>query len=366
MPAYIGVNGKAKAIAKVYVGNSNGKAELIWGPKGPSHYSKEVAGLSVPRYSLNGVSIIDHALFVGGFTKQGSATNAVDVYDKTLTRIELDEYGKLDAAISGMASTYLDYYYYAIFGGGDGYSDAVYVCDAYGMFRPADKLSVGRESLAAASCCDHAAFAGGNTSKGYSNIVDGYDPSLTRSSPAALSEAKSSLVGVGVVVEFEYQNGYMLFAGGYSNSKYVQTVEVYSSSLTKMNNASALSVAKASCAAASFNGYGIIAGGGGLSRSNTVDAYNIDLVKTTPTALTSASTNMVATVLRSEYALFCGFSNSKYSIDAYDLDLTKVFVQFGASRTLLAAANVGDYALFAGGTFNSIPQSTVDAFHVFE
>lgn len=362
MPAYIGVNGKAKAIAKVYVGNSNGKAELIWGPKGPSHYSKEVAGLSVPRYSLNGVSIVDHALFVGGFTKQGVATNAVDIYDKTLTRIELDEYGKLNAAISGMASTY--FRDCAIFGGGDGYSDAVYVGDYYGWFMRTDKLSVGRESLAAASCYDHAAFAGGNTSKGYSNIVDGYDYSLTRSSPAALSEAKSSLVGVGVGVEGP--NGYMLFAGGYSNSKYVQTVEVYSSSLTKMNNASALSVAKASCAAASFNGYGIIAGGGGLSRSNTVDAYNIDLVKTTPTTLTSASTNMVATVLRSEYALFCGFSNSKYSIDAYDLDLTKVFVQFGASRTLLAATNVGDYALFAGGTFNSIPQSTVDAFHVFE
>lgn len=363
MPAYIGVNGKAKSIAKVYVGNSNGKAELIWGPRGLNRYSKDVDNLSVPRYSLSGNKIGNYALFAGGLTKTSPTesavtSDAVDAYDKTLTRTTSTA---LSVGRSGMASANNNYY--AIFAGGEGYSNVVDAYDSSLTHKNPSTLSAGRREHAACGCGNYIAVAGGNTSSGYSKVVDGYSYDLTRSNPSTLSEAKSGLVGVR---SGESSWSYILFAGGYAGNDYVSTVEVYSCDLTKNNNASALSEAKAGCVAVAFGDYGIIAGGGGLSRSNTIEAYNDNLVKTTLTTLTSASTNMVATVLLREYALFCGFANSKYSIDAYDYNLTKVHVQFGATRTLLAASNVGDYALFAGGTFNSVSKSSVDAFYIFE
>lgn len=365
MPAYIGVNGKAKSIAKVYVGNSNDKAELIWGPRGPNHYSKNVDDLSVPRYALNGNEFGNYALFAGGVTNSSSPTeppvesNAVDAYDKELTRTTATS---LRVGRHTMASANNDDY--AIFAGGVGHSAVV---DAYNVLltrKTPTKLSVGRSSSAACGCASYIVVAGGNTTDGYSKVVDAYNSRLSRTSPTELSEAKSNLVGVSTDSEFGY--GHILFAGGYSNSNYVSTVEVYSYRLTKQNNAAPLSDAKAGCVAANIRKYAIIAGGGGLSRSNTVDVYNDDLIKTSVTPLTSTSTNMVATALHNEYALFCGFANSKYFIDAYDHNLTKVSVKFGATRTSIAAASIGKYSLFAGGTFNSVSRSTVDVFHIFE
>ncbi len=364
MPAYIGVNGKAKSIAKVYVGNSNDKAELIWGPRGPNRYSKDVDDLSVPRYSLSSSEIGGYALFAGGLTKTSPtesaiASSAVDAYDKTLTRTTPT---KLSVGRYGMASANNDDH--AIFAGGDGYSDVV---DTYNILltrKTASALSVGRKSSAACSAASYIVVAGGNTTDGYSKVVDAYNSRLSRTSPTELSEAKSNLVGVSTDSEYGY--GHILFAGGYSNSNYVSTVEVYSYRLTKQNNAAPLSDAKAGCVAVNVRKYAIIAGGGGLSRSNTVDVYNDDLIKTSVTSLTSTSTNMVATALHNEYALFCGFANSKYFIDAYDYNLTKIFVKFNATRTSIAAASIGKYSLFAGGTFNSVSRSTVDVFHIFE
>lgn len=361
MPAYIGVNGKAKSIAKVYVGNSNGKAELIWGPRGPNRYSKDVDGLSVPRYALSGNEIGNYALFAGGVTNSSSPTespaesNAVDAYDKELTRTTATS---LSVGRHSMASA--NNAKHAIFAGGVGRSNVVDAYDISLTRNTPTVLSVGRSSSAACGNEYYAAIAGGVTSNGYSKVVDAYNKSLTRSSPDTLSEAKSNPVGMVVA------SSYIIFAGGYASNKYVSTVEVYYWDLTKGNNATALSEAKAGCVAANVGDYGIIAGGSGLSHSNTVDAYNNSLVKTTPAGLTTTSTNVVAAVLYDEYALFCGFANSKYYIDAYDHNLTKVFVQFGATRVSIAGASVGEYALFAGGTFNSVSQSTVDAFHIFE
>ena len=356
MPAYIGVNGKAKAIAKVYVGNSSGKAELIWGPRGPNRYSKNVTGLKTARYSLSGNEIDDYALFAGGLTKASSTSNAVDAYDKTLTRTTPTA---LSVGRYGMASA--KNYNYAIFAGGEGYSNVV---DAYNTSLTRSTptvLSVGRKASAACGNNGDIVVAGGNTSSGYSKVVDLYDHRLTRSNTTSLSEARSNLVAV-------CAGSFILFAGGYNGSKYVSTVDAFNIYSSKIDSVkSGLSEEKAGCAAVSLDDkYGIIAGGGNLSRSNTVDIYNDDLVKSIAATLTKASTNIVATTLRDEYALFCGFADSKYSIDAYDYNLTKVFVQFGVTRASIAAASVGDYSLFAGGTFNSVSQSTVDAFHIFE
>lgn len=377
MPAYIGVNGKAKAIAKVYKGNSEGKAEMIWGPKGPCRYSKAVAGLSTPRYSLSGSEIGDYALFAGGLMQSSSTSSTllsktVDVYDKTLTRRTLiDLYSKRSGMVSGKNENY------AIFACGNDEYDAkeysdypktVYAYDKSLTCNTREKMYYVRKSPAVCGgiALSHVFIAGGINKKGgdYSSFIEGFEATTLRHDTLpALSEKKSNLVGV---PSGSSSSAHYLFAGGYTGSNYVSTVEAYGPDLNKLNNAAALSAAKGGCSATSIGDYGIIAGGGGLSCSNTVDAYSSNLVKTTPAPLTSTSTNMVATTLRDEYALFCGFSNSKYSIDAYDKNLTKVSVKFGTARTLLSAASVGDYALFAGGVFNSVSQYTVDAFYIFE
>lgn len=81
MPAYIGVNGKAKAIAKVYKGNSEGKAEMIWAEKGVYLYGSEIDPLNLPACRHCGGSIGDYAIFLGG---SSDSQYACDIYDSNL------------------------------------------------------------------------------------------------------------------------------------------------------------------------------------------------------------------------------------------------------------------------------------------
>jgi hypothetical protein len=67
------------------------------------------------------------------------------------------------------------------------------------------------------------------------------------------------------------------------------------------------------------------------------------------------------------YALFAGGYGSdpyyKDTVDAYDTSLTRSTpTALSVARSLLAGANVGNYALFAGG-FDGSYRDTVDAYH---
>ena len=57
-------------------------------------------------------------------------------------------------------------------------------------------------------------------SSSYSDTVDAYDISLTRSTPTPLSEARMELAGASV-------GDYALFAGGYDGTSYFTTVDAY-------------------------------------------------------------------------------------------------------------------------------------------
>ena len=73
----------------------------------------------------------------------------------------------------------------------------------YGTITP---LSVERSNLAATTVGNYALFGGGAT-RSYSNVVDAYDASLTRSTPTALSVERSNLAATTV-------GNYALFGGG--------------------------------------------------------------------------------------------------------------------------------------------------------
>ena len=73
--------------------------------------------------------------------------------------------------------------------------------------------------LAATSIENYALFGGGSGNS-YSNVVDAYDTSLTRTTPTALSQVRRELAATSV-------GNYALFGGGYNGSR-LNTVDAYS------------------------------------------------------------------------------------------------------------------------------------------
>ena len=146
--------------------------------------------------------------------------------------------------------------------------------------------------LAAASNTEYALFAGGALP------VTAYDKALTRSTPVALSEAKIHPVAARA-------GNYILVAGGDVN----------------------------------------------YSQSDKVDAYDIFLTRTSAEPLSVPRSSFAGTTLR-DYAVFGGWSiesSNRGAVDVYDAFLTRTVPSPLAARSDLAAAAVGDFALFGGG-----------------
>lgn len=221
---------------------------------------------------------------------------------------------------------------------------------------------------AGASVGSYALFAGGRWSTSTENdAVDAYNASLTRSTPTELSEARYELAGASV-------GNFALFAGGAtystaSGERMLDTVDAYNSSLTR-STPTALSMKRFRFAGASVGGYALFAGGeeeiigaGGLAtsrRSDTVDAYNGSLTRSTPTALSQARERLAGASV-GNYAVFAGGgegANDFNTVDAYNASLTRTTpTELSVARSYLAGASVGNFALFAGGG------DTVDAYN---
>jgi len=142
---------------------------------------------------------------------------------------------------------------------------------------------------------------------------------------------------------------YALFAGGYSGS-YKSAVDAYDTDLVR-STPTALSVARSRLAGASVGDYALFAGGYSGSYRDTVDAYNTDLVRSTPTAL-SVARNRFAGASVGNYALFAGGYDDSYrnTVDAYTLQasVARLYMpvgtkyQFGSDQEQTAAASVVD------------------------
>lgn len=103
--------------------------------------------------------------------------------------------------------------------------------------------------------------------------------------------------------------------------------------------------------------------------SEIVNTYNIDLVKSTATKLsTTYGRRYLAATAMSNRALFGGgrsYSETVSTVDAYNTSLTRsIPTALSVTRQDLAATSVGDYALFGGGRNLSglYFMNTVDAY----
>jgi hypothetical protein len=130
-------------------------------------------------------------------------------------------------------------------------------------------LSAARYAIPATTVGNYALFGGGQTgTNAYSNVVDAYNQSLTRSTPTALSEAKYQHAATTV-------GNYALFGGGQNKAaSRRKVVNAYDQSLTR-STPTALSEARNNLAATTVGNYALFGGGqtGSKAYSNVVDAY---------------------------------------------------------------------------------------------
>ncbi len=195
--------------------------------------------------------------------------------------------------------------------------------------------------------------------------------------PTALSVARDVLAATHI-------GDYALFGGGGDNDtsgdgvRYSNVVDAYDTSLNR-TTPTALSAARGILAATHIGNYALFGGGwdgstsgDGTAYSNVVDAYDTSLNRTTPTALSAARRYLAAAHI-GDYALFGGGQHSDtygsaYSnvLDAYDTSLNRTTpTALSAARGILAATHIGDYALFGGGTNLDYSRSAVvDAYDV--
>ena len=116
--------------------------------------------------------------------------------------------------------------------------------------------------------------------------------------------------------------------------------------LSYYGTATPLSVTRSSLASTTVGDYALFGGG---SNSDTVDAYDTSLVRTTPTPLSVARDSLSATTV-GDYALFGGGSSYRNTVDAYSSSLVRTTpTPLSVARNGLASTTVGDYALFGGG-----------------
>lgn len=205
------------------------------------------------------------------------------------------------------------------------------------------------------------------TWKRYENFTEGLTP---RQEPGVekADQPENLSVSRGYLAATHVGN-YALFGGG---SYYTDTVDAYNTSLEK-STPTPLSQARSYLAATHVGNYALFGGGYNndyVEFSNVVDAYDISLNRTTPTHLSVKRMYLAATHV-GNYALFgggilTGTGTSQYmsAVDAYDLSLNRTTaIHLSVGRGHLAATNVGNYALFGGGENSNIRDSnTVDAY----
>ena len=227
----------------------------------------------------------------------------------------------------------------------------------------ATPLSVARYSLAATHVGNYALFGGGY-GNGICSVVDTYNKSLTRTTATSLSVARHSIATthVGNYALFGGGNPIIGTGGGGINPGTIK-VDAYNTSLT--HTTTSLGISRYDLAATHVGNYALFGGGVSYDANSiptywhysTLDAYDIALTRTAPTELSSAGRSIAATNV-GNYALFAGGYNNSYNVDApyisnvdvYDTSLTRTTtLSLSTARIVNAATHVGNYALFSGG-----------------
>ena len=317
---YIGVDGIARRVKKAYIGIGGVARPIL--SNGLEYYGT-ISGLSATRHSLAATSIGDYALFGGGSGGSSKAVDAYNK-SLTRSTLEALSAGRMSLAATSIGDYALfggGHNYVETTDGG--YTKAFSTVDAYNKSLTRSTPTALRfkgESLAATSIGDYALFGGGHIyahgeyGSYETSTVDAYNKSLTRSTLEDLSVARRNLDATSI-------GDYALFGGGYNLvettdgriDKPLSTVDAYDKSLTR-STPTALSVARTNLAATSIGDYALFGGGHNyvdnpddwdMKPLSTVDAYDKSLTRSTPTALSDGRTNLAATSI-GDYALFGG------------------------------------------------------------
>lgn len=309
-----------------------------------------VTPLSNPKIYYGAASIPNYALFAGGCNTQNSNIYYSDseAYNASLVKIALPE---LQNARKSVGSGQIGSY--AVFVGGtvSGYSNGG--VDAYNT--SLTKVGVGSVSAGiytGASTSSYAMFF----SQSYAYA---FNSSLGRSNVSAPTSARTGAATTQV-------GGYVLYAGGYTTSDYSATVDVYNSDLTRLTPTS-LSIARHFSAGASTLNYGIIAGGNSGGYREDVDAFNIYLVRMSPLSLGYPYARLTG-ISGYGLAMFAGGHgwSENPRTNSFDDSLIRSSQQnLRQSRYLLGSAQVGGYILFGcGATENSksLGETAMDAY----
>lgn len=147
---------------------------------------------------------------------------------------------------------------------------------------------------------------------------------------------------------------YALFGGGGSRSA---VVDAYDNKIVRTTHS--LSASKENHGATTIGNYALFGGGydNNYSEVATVDAFNSSLTRTAPTVLSAARAELHAAA-NENYAIFGG-GYSTGVVDAYNKSLTRsVPSALSVTRRDYRATSVGKYVLFAGGA----SQNVVDAY----
>ena len=239
-------------------------------------------------------------------------------------------------------------------------------------------LDVGCYDLAATHVGNYAIFFGGQEYDNVTFAAYSYDSSLTKTRLGTIGWNTNS---VGVTI-----GNYALFCGSAQISEeddeynsYLSEVVAYDTALTR-SIPTELSKARGYAAATSVGNYALIGGGVGrgplvgqdLTAMSVVDAYDRSLTRSVPTSFRQTR-NRPAAATVGGYALFAGGSPTSNDsactdIDAYNASLTRSApTTLSTARSALASASTENFAIFAGGTstlypYDINPLSIVDVY----
>lgn len=315
-------------------------------------YYGAVTPLSVARADIGAVSIGDHALFVNG--------SGADAYNAQLVRTNPE--APFSSKTTGAAATAGEY---AVVTGGY-QNTATTVYDTALTRSLLSALTVTRYNFASVSTKRHALFCGGQTSSGYSAVVDAVDENLAVSAPTAFGVARGYYGAAS-------NNGYAVFAGGYGGTN-CTAVDVYGPELEKLAVAQ-LANSPSVPGAASAGAYILIAGGrtGQSAFTSVVTAYSADFTRLNAENL-SAARQLLFDVTFEDQAVFAGggtLASTRFSaVDCYNAELTHTTLpELSTARESYGGASrrgavVGDFALIAGGYNGNSYFDTVDAYTV--
>ena len=347
MPAYIGVNGKAKQIYKVYQGDENGITHLIWAPPG---VYKPASDFSYPQFGSTARALMNGNGQGSASTKHHCHFFANESSDLTNTHkyyAEVDTYDEDLVLTNPRAPFYLYNNWLDNFncdsGAGTVYDDNgnSFAIFAYGNCKVTDDALVINDDCTAMSLYNE-----GNGG----SVFGSYD-----------DDTSSTDFASGVTTHnFIVAGGYLANAVNmYSNHVYVVSYDGIPTA-----DPCKLTTARAGCTGVSINGAFIVVGG--VSKGATslpIEIITDELTISTGSGYTDRCYMCSATIPNRFAILGCGNSVDDLSTIIIDKSFT---VSTGPTlshiRRQATVLNVGDYAVFAGGSSSDTPYGldTVD------